>query len=157
MQARAVALSVTTLSLLVAGSALAAPKPPKHRAAAKKVVSTTTTTVAATARPEPTTTTRSEPTTTTTTRTEPAHTEPAPTTTVRAEPARPQTVDARGKISSLRGDGLSVTRENGTTLSCRYAPDQAASIAAGAPLGTSVRITCSLDGTGYRLATIDRV
>ncbi len=157
MRARALPLlALAIVSLLAATSALAGTQPPrgKHRSAVKKAATATHGEPAATT--TTTTTTRTEPARTTTT-----HSEPAPATTTRTEvpaaptPTQTQIADARGKLSSLRGDGLSVTRENGTTLSCGLTTVQAAYLAAKLPLGSAVRIVCSLDGGRYQLSTIE--
>jgi hypothetical protein len=80
----------------------------------------------------------------------------AVTTTTTAGPARPAATDARGVVSSIRGDGITVTRGDGSSLSCAITSGQAGSLAAGMPVGTRVRMVCSLDGTAYRFYSIER-
>jgi hypothetical protein len=65
--------------------------------------------------------------------------------------------DARGKVSALGAGAITVTRENGTSLTCSLAEGQTTSIAEGAPLGTAVLIVCAGDGDRPALLTLQRV
>jgi hypothetical protein len=88
------------------------------------------------------------PTTTGETRT----TQP-PTTTPPAAPRR----DARGKVSALGTGSITVTRDNGTSLTCSVTDGQARSIAEGAPVGTAVLIVCAGDGDRPALLNLERL
>jgi hypothetical protein len=71
-----------------------------------------------------------------------------PTTTTPS----PTHSDARGKVSALGGGSITVTRTDGTSLTCSVTDGQARSIADGAPVGTVVLLVCS--GTGERPALV---
>ena len=80
-------------------------------------------------------------------------TTPPPTTTPPAAPRR----DARGKVSALGGGSITVTRDNGTSLTCSVTDGQARSIAEGAPVGTAVLIVCAGDGDRPALLNLERL
>ena len=76
-----------------------------------------------------------------------------PTTT-----APPQTRrDARGRVSALGGGTITVTRDDGTSLTCTVTDGQAHSIAEGAPVGTAVLLVCSGDGDHPALLNLQRL
>jgi hypothetical protein len=80
-------------------------------------------------------------------------TTPPPTTTPPAAPRR----DARGKVSALGTGSITVTRDNGTSLTCSVTDGQARSIAEGAPVGTAVLIVCAGDGDRPALLNLERL
>jgi hypothetical protein len=76
-----------------------------------------------------------------------------PTTT-----APPQTRrDARGRVSALGAGTITVTRDDGTSLTCTVTDGQAHSIADGAPVGTAVLLVCSGDGDHPALLNLQRL
>ena len=76
-----------------------------------------------------------------------------PTTT-----APPQTRrDARGRVSALGGGTITVTRDDGTSLTCTVTDGQAHSLAEGAPVGTAVLLVCSGDGDHPALLNLQRL
>jgi hypothetical protein len=95
--------------------------------------------------------TSTDGTTTREPRTTPPPTTPLPTTTTE-QPRR----DARGKVSALGGGSITVTRDNGTSLTCSVTDAQAREIATGAPVGTAVVIVCAGDGDHLALVSLQR-
>ncbi|HJX48168.1 MAG TPA: hypothetical protein VJ375_09990 [Gaiellaceae bacterium] len=90
--------------------------------------------------------------TTGTTTHEPPHETPTTTT------APPQTRrDARGRVSALGAGTITVTRDDGTSLTCTVTDGQAHSIADGAPVGTAVLLVCSGDGDHPALLNLQRL
>ena len=90
--------------------------------------------------------------TTGTTTHEPPHETPTTTT------APPQTRrDARGRVSALGGGTITVTRDDGTSLTCTVTDGQAHSLAEGAPVGTAVLLVCSGDGDHPALLNLQRL
>ena len=89
--------------------------------------------------------TTTEPRTTT----EPATTTPTPPSTVRR--------DDRGTVSALGGGTITVTRGDGSSLTCTVSEGQARSIGEGAPVGTAVLIVCAGDGSRPALLTLERL
>jgi hypothetical protein len=85
--------------------------------------------------------------------TDETRTTPPPTTTPPAASRR----DARGKVSALGGGSITVTRDNGTSLTCSVTDGQARSIAEGAPVGTAVLIVCAGDGDRPALLNLERL
>jgi hypothetical protein len=76
-----------------------------------------------------------------------------PTTT-----APPQTRrDARGRVSALGAGTITVTRDDGTSLTCTVTDGQAHSLAEGAPVGTAVLLVCSGDGNHPALLNLQRL
>jgi len=76
-----------------------------------------------------------------------------PTTT-----APPQTRrDARGRVSALGAGTITVTRDDGTSLTCTVTDGQAHSTADGAPVGTAVLLVCSGDGDHPALLSLQRL
>jgi hypothetical protein len=99
-----------------------------------------------------------EPTGTTpvTTRTTDDHGTTAPTPAPTPPPATTHR-DAHGKVTALGGGTITVTRGDGTTLTCTITDGQARSIAEGAPVGTGVAVTCAGDGTVPALVNLQRI
>jgi hypothetical protein len=90
-------------------------------------------------------------TTTTTTTTTPPATTPAPTPPA---PANPERREARGVVTALSGDGVTVKPDaGGDAIRCRItrATDSTAA-AAKLSLGAHVGIVCRRDGDGYVLS-----
>jgi hypothetical protein len=98
-----------------------------------------------------TTTTTTTTTATTTTTTTPPATTPPPTA---AAPTNPERREARGVVTALSGDGVTVKPDaGGDAIRCRItrATDSTAA-AAKLSLGAHVGIVCRRDGDGYVLS-----
>jgi hypothetical protein len=91
-----------------------------------------------------------------TTRTTDDHGTTAPTASPTPPPA-PGHRDAHGKVTALGGGTITVTRGDGTSLTCSVTDGQARSIATGAPVGTAVQLTCAGDGTVPALVNLQRI
>ena len=95
-------------------------------------------------------------TTTTRTTTEPTHTtttEPTHTTTESTAPRR----DARGKVTALGGGTVTVSRPDGSALTCSITDGQLGSLQAGAPVGSYVLIVCGGTGDHPSLISVQRI
>lgn len=93
-----------------------------------------------------------------TTRTTDDHGTTAPSPAPTPPPASTTTHrDAHGKVSALGGGTITVTRGDGTTLTCTVTDGQAHSIAQGAPVGSAIEITCAGDGTVPALVNLQRI
>jgi hypothetical protein len=77
---------------------------------------------------------------------------PTPTTTTTSTHR-----DAHGKVTALGAGTITVTRGDGSTLTCSVTDGQAHSIAAGAPVGTAVQLTCAGDGSLPALVNLQRI
>jgi hypothetical protein len=76
-----------------------------------------------------------------------------PTTTAPTQTRR----DARGRVSALGAGTITVTRDDGTSLTCTVTDGQAHSTADGAPVGTAVLLVCSGDGDHPALLSLQRL
>ena len=108
------------------------------------------------------TTTRTETRRTTTephgTTTEPHGTTAEPT---RTEPTRTEPTgtrrDARGKVSALGGGTVTVSRPDGSALTCSITDGQFRSLQEGAPVGAYVLVVCGGTGDHPALISVQRI